>query len=258
MRCREVAQYLDRLAPCSYAESWDNVGLLAGDWDKEIHTVFVAVDATDRVIEEACLAGADMLITHHPLIFSGLKSVNEDHFIGRRVRRLIREDICYYAMHTNFDIAGDMAGLVTDKLPFGETRVLCEQRDGFGLGRIGRLTRPMQVSEFAAILKERLSIEDVVLYGDKERSVELVAVLPGSGSQEIDLAVSQGAELMVTGDINHHDGIDALAKGLMLMDAGHYGLEKVFVEYMKHSLEKEWGDSVHVAAEQPVRPFSII
>ena len=258
MKCKEIAQYLDRLAPCSYAESWDNVGLLVGDWEKEIRTVFLAVDATDHVIEEACLAGADMLITHHPLIFSGLKSVNEEHFIGRRVRRLIREDICYYAMHTNFDIAGDMAGLVTGKLPFKETRILCEQRDGYGLGRIGRLVRPMQVKELAGMIKERLAIEDMILYGDKERSVELVAVLPGSGSQEIDLAVRQRAELMVTGDIDHHDGIDALAKGLMLIDAGHYGLEKVFVEYMKHSLEKEWGGSVHVAAERPVRPFTIV
>ena len=108
------------------------------------------------------------------------------------------------------------------------------------------------------MIKERLAIEDMILYGDKERSVELVAVLPGSGSQEIDLAVRQRAELMVTGDIDHHDGIDALAKGLMLIDAGHYGLEKVFVEYMKHSLEKEWGGSVHVAAERPVRPFTIV
>ncbi len=258
MKCKDIMVFLDKLAPFLYAESWDNVGLLAGDREKEIRTIFLAVDATDRVLEEACEAGADMLITHHPLIFSGLKSVNEDDFIGRRVRRLIREDICYCAMHTNFDIAGDMAGIVVARLPFWESKVLRETADGFGLGRIGLLEKPMRVQELVELIKERFDIPSVVLYGDKERVVERVAVLPGSGKSEIKEAVKQCADLMVTGDIDHHEGIDALAKGMMLIDAGHYGLEKVFVEYMKHSLEKEWGGSICVKTEQIVPPFTVL
>lgn len=258
MKCKDIMVFLDKLAPLSYAESWDNVGLLVGDSEKEIKTIFLAVDATDRVLDEACEAGADMLITHHPLIFSGLKSVNEDHFIGRRVRRLIRRDICYCAMHTNFDIAGDMAGIVVAKLPFWKSKVLCETANGFGLGRIGLLERPMHVQELVELIKERFDIPNVVLYGEKEHMVERVAVLPGSGKAEIEEAVKQCADLMVTGDIDHHVGIDALAKGMMLIDAGHYGLEKVFVEYMKHSLEKEWGGSICVKTEQITQPFTIL
>lgn len=258
MKCREVIAFLETLAPSRYAEGWDNPGLLVGDWEKEIHTVFVAVDATDKVIEEACAAGADMLITHHPLIFSGLKSVNEDHFIGRRVRRLIREDICYYAMHTNFDIAGDMAGLVAGKLPFESTQVLEETADGMGLGRIGELREAMTVQSLIDILKENLQIPDVVLYGEASCTVKKVVVMPGSGKSEIKEAVSQGAELMITGDIGHHEGIDALAQGLMIADAGHYGLEKVFVEYMQHTLTEEWKDSMRIVAEQLQQPFTVL
>lgn len=258
MKCRDIEAFLDRLAPLSYAEKWDNTGLLVGDREKEIHKVFVAVDATDEIIEEAVHVGADMLVTHHPLIFSGLKSVNEDDFIGRRVRRLIREDICYFAMHTNFDIAGDMAGLAAEKLPIGSTKVLHETADGMGLGRIGELMEPMAAGRLAEVVKDKLQIPDVVLYGDTERIVKRVAVMPGSGKSEIEEAVMQGAELMITGDIGHHEGIDAMARGMMLLDAGHYGLEKVFVDYMRHTLTEEWKGSVQVVAEKARQPFTVL
>ena len=133
MKCSGVMAFLEQRLPIGYAEGWDNCGLLVGDKEKEIHKIYVAVNATDEVIEKAVSVGADMLITHHPLIFSGLRSVNEDDFIGKRVRRLIREDICYYAMHTNFDIAGDMAGLVAENLPFRETQVLQRPQMGMAL-----------------------------------------------------------------------------------------------------------------------------
>lgn len=258
MKCSDMITWLERLAPSIYAESWDNTGLLVGDTEKEVNKVLVAVDATDSVIEEACQLRADMLITHHPLIFSGLKSVNEENFIGRRVRRLIREDISYYAMHTNFDIAGDMPGLVAARLPFGKTRILEATADGFGVGRIGFLTQPMSIRELTGLLKERMKLTDVMLYGDPEQLVEQVAVLPGSGKAYINAAVSQGAQLMITGDIDHHEGIDALAKGISILDAGHYGLEKIFVEYMVQSLREEWGNRIFVTAERVKQPFVIL
>lgn len=258
MKCSEVMAFLEQKVPLAYAEGWDNSGLLVGDKGKEIHKVYVAVDATDEVIEKAVSVGADMIITHHPLIFSGMKSVNEDDFIGRRVRRLIREDICYYAMHTNFDIAGDMAGLVAEKLPFKETKVLSETADGYGLGRIGNLERPMSVQVFLKLVKEKLDIPSVVLYGDDKKIIERVVIMPGSGKSEIGAAISQGAEIMVTGDIGHHEGIDTIARGMVIADAGHYGLEKVFVEHMVHMLTQAWKGKIKVAAEEIKQPFTVI
>lgn len=258
MKCKEIIRFLEQVAPPCYAEKWDNIGLLVGDSEKEIHTIFLAVDATDRVIEEACQKGADMLVTHHPLIFSGMKSVNEEDFIGRRVRRLVKEDICYYAMHTNFDIVGDMAGLVVNKLPFKETEVLHKTVQEYGLGRIGNLCQPVFVKQFVEIVKEKLKLPNVILYGDKEKIIERVAIMPGSGDSEIGEAIRQGAELMVTGDIGHHDGIDALAQGLMIIDAGHYGLEKVFVEHMEHMLNEEWNGCIQIETEQIRLPFIMV
>ena len=106
MLCQEIIKTLEARYPGSCAMDWDYVGLLVGRRKKEVHRIYVAVDATDEVIEAAIDAQADMLVTHHPMIFSGMKRITEDDFIGRRVLRLIQNDIAYYAMHTNYDVMG--------------------------------------------------------------------------------------------------------------------------------------------------------
>ena len=116
----------------------------------------------------------------------------------------------------------------------------------------------MCVGELVELIKKQFDIPSVVLYGNQDQVVERIAVLPGSGKSEIKEAIRQCADVMVTGDIDHHVGIDALAEGMILIDAGHYGLEKVFVEYMKHSLEKEWGGTICVRTEQIMQPFTVL
>ena len=105
MECSKVIEILRELAPESCACDWDNPGLLSGRRDKEIKKIYIALDATDQVVEDAIRWGADMLLTHHPLIFKSIKKVNDENFITRRLIRLIQADISYYAMHTNFDAA---------------------------------------------------------------------------------------------------------------------------------------------------------
>ena len=110
MLCREVTDIIEQRFPKEYALDWDNVGLLAGRDDKEVRCIYIALDASDEVIHAAARQGADMLVTHHPLIFSGMKRITNQDFIGRRILGLIRRDISYYAMHTNYDVLG-MAAL---------------------------------------------------------------------------------------------------------------------------------------------------
>ena len=115
MKCFEIIEQLELHSPASYAEEWDNIGLLVGRRDKEVKTIYIALDATDDVIEEAVSLGADMLLTHHPLIFRKMSRITTDDFIGRRVYKLMRNDISYFAMHTNFDVMG-MADAAADEL----------------------------------------------------------------------------------------------------------------------------------------------
>nr|MBQ8252335.1 Nif3-like dinuclear metal center hexameric protein [Lachnospiraceae bacterium] len=260
MRCEEVIRKLEELSPVSYAESWDNPGLLAGRKDKEIKKIYIALDATTKTIEEAVRSGADMLLTHHPLIFKGIKKVNSDDFVGRRILRLIQKDICYYAMHTNFDVMG-MADAAADVLHLKKREVLEitfeDEIAKEGFGRIGKLPQIMTLDECARYVKKMFDIEWVKVFGEGDTEIETAAILPGSGKSMIGSALAKGADVLITGDIDHHDGMDALERGMAVIDAGHFGLEHIFVSYMEEYIKRELGD-LDVSVQQPKSPFRII
>lgn len=242
MKCSEVVACLERIAPRCFAEKWDNVGLLVGREDKEIKKILLALDPTSEVVDEAAAWGADLLITHHPLIFSGIKSVTTSDFIGKRVFNLVFQDVCYYAMHTNFDVMG-MADAVADLLELEKCQVLDvtfqDEISKEGIGRMGELSRTMSLEECAKYVKDRCKLSGVKVFGNPEQLIDMVALIPGSGKSYIDLAVKKGAQVVITGDIDHHNGLDAVERGLAVIDAGHYGLEKIFTSYMEEVLKRE-------------------
>nr|WP_330392246.1 Nif3-like dinuclear metal center hexameric protein [Hespellia stercorisuis] len=257
---------LEEMYPTDAALDFDNVGLLVGRSDKEVKKIYIALDATEDVIEDAIGKNVDMLITHHPMIFDPLKSVTSEHFTGRRIIDLIKYDISYYAMHTNYDVMG-MAGLAGRLFELQEPVVLEEtywdRREGMntyardGIGRVGRLTHPMSLKETTDWVKEKLHLEQVKVFGDMKQEVSVMAVSPGSGKSMIDAALEKGADVLVTGDIDHHAGIDAVAKGIAIIDAGHYGTEYIFMEDVKSYL-KDSIDGVEIETAEFCLPFQII
>lgn len=260
MECKKVIEILEKQSPKSYACDWDNVGLLVGREDKEIQKIYIALDATDEAIEEAIANGADMLLTHHPMIFKGMKRVTQEDFIGRRIIRLIQNDMVYYAMHTNFDVMG-MADLAADYLEISDTRVLeitsvSETREE-GIGRYGSLKKEMTVRECCEEVKQAFSLENVKVFGDLERKVKTAAISPGSGRSVISNALQAGVDVLITGDIDHHEGIDAVAQKLTVIDAGHYGVEHIFIPYMEQYLKRE-AKELEIAVQPLTFPFQII
>ncbi len=260
MRCSEVIEKLEQLSPLSFAEEWDNAGFLCGRRDKEIKRVHIAVDATDSVIEEAVHRQADLLLTHHPLIFKPLKRIVTEDFIGRRVYTLIRSDICYYAMHTNFDVMG-MADAAADELGMRSRQVLdITYEDDIakeGIGRVGKLPRIMTLQECAEYVKKVFNLETVQVFGEREQTIEKAAISPGSGSTVLQAAIRSGAEVLITGDIDHHMGLDCMAQGLSLIDAGHFGLEKIFVSNLSEFFRREMPEiQIYEAKEES--PFHIV
>lgn len=260
MKLRNIIEQLDRDFPFSYACEWDNVGLLVGDMDADIKNVFLNLDVTDEAVAEASLVGADLILTHHPLLFKPAKTVTEQDFIGRRIRRLIKNDINYIAMHTNFDIA-KMADLNACDLQLIEPEILDvtgEDADGnpVGLGRVGRVME-MRLSAFADIVKNAMCLPAVRVYGDPGRIITRCAVSSGSGRSEIPAAIAQGADVLVTGDLDYHTAIDANAQGLALIDAGHYGTEFVYITYMEDYLRKTFPD-LKVHAMKIRQPYCVL
>ena len=260
MECKKVIEILEKQSPKSYACDWDNVGLLVGREDKEIQKIYIALDATDEAIEEAIANGADMLLTHHPMIFKGMKRVTQEDFIGRRIIRLIQNDISYYAMHTNFDVMG-MADLAADYLGISDTRVLeitsVSETGEEGIGRYGSLKKEMTVRECCEEVKQAFSLENVKVFGNLERKVKTAAISPGTGRSVISNALQAGVDVLITGDIDHHEGIDAVAQKLTVIDAGHYGVEHIFIPYMEQYLKRE-AKELEIAVQPLTFPFQII
>ena len=257
MKCFEIMEKLESLSPRHFAENWDNVGLLVGSAEKEVFSCMLALDATDTVIDQAILMEADLLITHHPMIFKPLKKIVADDFTGKRVIKLIQNDISYFAMHTNFDVMG-MADEAAEKLGLLGSNVLEitfeDDISKEGIGRIGFLPEDFSLEECAQLVKEAFDLEQVRVFGDGANRVRKAAIVPGSGSDYIDQAIKAGADVMITGDISHHVGLDAAEKGISVIDAGHYGLEKIFIPYMKSFLSRELPELQVFEARQPA-PF---
>lgn len=260
MNCHEIIGKLESLSPTAFAEDWDNTGLLVGRRDKEVETVYIALDATDEVIEEAVRLGADMLLTHHPLIFKKLDRITTDDFTGRRVCQLIKNDVSYYAMHTNFDVMG-MADAAADELSLKDRTVLnVAYEDDIakeGCGRVGKLKKCMSVAELAELVKAKFHVPNVRVFGELGDIVEVAAVMPGSGGSYIKDALKAGADVMITGDIDHHEGIDAVAQGITVIDAGHYGIEKLFISYMEEYIRREL-PALRICRAEIKEPFVVV
>ena len=261
MLCKEIMKIIEEKYARTFALGWDNVGLLAGRSDKEVKKIYVALDATDEVVEAAIEMGADMLVTHHPLIMSGLKQITDKDFIGNRLIRLIQSDISYYAMHTNYDVRG-MADLAGEKLAFTNAQVLevtgtSEEERVEGIGRIADCSELLTLRQCCEVVKEAFSLDSVKVFGNLEKQVGRIAVCPGSGKSVIHTALQKGADVLVTGDIGHHDGIDAVAQGLAIIDAGHYGLEHIFIKDMVQYLTEKLSGA-EVKGAEIVHPFTVL
>lgn len=256
MKCSEICTLIEQEYSPEYACDWDNVGLLAGRRDKEVKKILLALDATDEVVHMAVEKEADMLITHHPMIFSPVRRITDEDMTGRRVITLIQQDISYYAMHTNYDIRG-MADLAAGLLKLDECAVLEEIRDGEGIGRVGLLPKRMTLEECAGLVKKAYDIPDVRLFGPLDTEVRFAAVCPGAGKSTIKEVLRFGCDVYITGDIDHHTGIDAVDQGLCIIDAGHYGIEHIFMKDVRDYLEKVL-TGVRMECVPVKHPFTVI
>ncbi len=260
MKANDVLKLIFERCPERYAMDWDNVGLIAGRGSKEIKSVFIALDATDKVISEAIERKADLLLTHHPLIFSAIKKVTDADFISRRLLRILQEDMAYIAMHTNYDVAV-MADLCAGRFGLKEQRVLSvtAEEDGheLGIGKCGKLDKAYTLRQLSERVKKTFEIPSVRCYGDPEKVITNIAMCPGSGKAMEAEALEKGAQVLITGDLGHHDCIDAVMQGLAVIDAGHYGLEHVFVEDMAAFLSSRCSDMI-ICKERTKMPYSDI
>ncbi len=237
MKAFEIAGIIEKEFPLYLAEEWDNIGLLAGRSDKEVKKILVTLDVTDFVVDEAIKHNADMIVSHHPIIFSPLKAVNDKSVIGKRLIKLIQNDIAVYSAHTNLDSAKQgINAKLADLFNLGNSRPVLANEYGTGLGRIGTLVKPMSATEFAELAKTVLKT-NVRISGDMTRTVKCVAVGSGACDDIIPKALEMGADVVLTGDCKYHRNLDFVEMGAVIIDAGHYPTEIIAMDIFENVLK---------------------
>lgn len=227
MRLDKITELIEREFPLSDAYEWDNCGLLLGDRARDIKTVLLSLDVNCAVAREALEAGADLILSHHPILFDGIKRITADTAEGGMLLELIENRICVYAAHTNCDVGKRGINARLAEL-FGLSRAEFLEEDG--LGRIGELEKPESLADFAESAKRILNTPRVRICGDKSKMISRVAVASGACAESIPTAVKKGADAIVTADMKYHDMMNYSELGISIIDAGHYPTEIIVTD----------------------------
>ena len=233
-----VAAAIEGFAPTNIQESWDNSGFTIGGPEKEVSSVLLALDCTPSVLDEAIERGADMIVTHHPLIFSPLKRIIGDTVVERMVEQAIKNDIVIYSAHTNADkVLPGVSGLMSKRLNLRDVEILDAEDENIGLGVLGNLPEKMLASELLDYIKRRFDLNVIKHSKPIHGEIERVALCGGSGGSLIDKALSAGAQVLITGDLSYHRFL--CENGFMVMDIGHFESENEVLILLKDILSKK-------------------
>lgn len=264
---KKVIDIIDGIAPFSLAEKWDNIGLQIGSPDMGISKILVALDPTMETLKMAMSVNAQMIITHHPLLFHSISHIDFNSFPGNFINEAIKNNISVIAAHTNLDNAKmGINQILATKLGLTDWEIL-EPKElngmtGYGLGVIGYLNEPMDLRTYAMKVKESLGAVSVKIIGSDESTVKRVATVGGSGRDYIAKAKEKGADLIVTGDIGHHDALNARALCINVIDAGHFYTERAaltgFIEQIRGKFETQGIDIMLELYKDEADPVRIL
>jgi dinuclear metal center YbgI/SA1388 family protein len=239
---RDAVAALESLYPLQSAAEWDRVGLVTGDLDQPVRRILFALDPTLAVIDEACTWGADLLVTHHPLLLRGVHSVATTSAKGASVTALVRAEIALWVGHTNADVADPgVSTVLADALGLADQRPLSTEGD-YAIGRVGVLNAPVSLADFADAVAAALpaTAGGIRVSGDPDAEVRTVAVMGGSGDDRFDDVRASGADVFVTADLRHHPVLEAREEARdgrpFLVDAGHWATESLWLASARERL----------------------
>ena len=239
MKVKDIISVIEEFAPLSLQESWDNSGLCIGSPEDSVSSVLLGLDCTPELVDEAISCGADMIVTHHPLIFSGLKKISTEDKVGEAVIKAIKAGISIYAAHTSADkvIAG-VSGAMAARLGLKDVAILDEDGDGTGLGVVGNLPEAMAAEDVIRLVKDRFGLKAMRASRPVDGMIERIALCGGSGGSLIKAARRSGAQLYISGDISYHNFFTE--DGFMIMDIGHYESEIEIVDILFSLIKKNF------------------
>lgn len=242
MILNEIIKILEKKFPPTNSEEWDNVGLLIGKRNKEVKNIQISLDVTNVVLENAIKNNIDLIISHHPIIFSGIKKINSDNILGNKIMKAIENNIAIYTLHTNLDSTiGGLNDFVGEKLGLINGKIIDEIKENeCGIGRIYSLKEKEIFSNFLDKIKKSFLRENIRIVGRdlNSREIKKIAIVNGAGSSYWRKAKKMGADLLITGDVKYHEALDALEENFILIDIGHYETEHFFGKIILKELEE--------------------
>ncbi|MCI7303480.1 Nif3-like dinuclear metal center hexameric protein [Ihubacter massiliensis] len=262
MKLEDVVAKIEEIASPDTQESWDNSGIQLAAGPVEIHSVLTTLEITDAVIEEADEEGVDLIVTHHPLIFGSLKSIDYRDMVGAYIVRLLNMGVSVYSCHTPFDkLDGGNNDFLAELIGLKDTSGFSSGADLDMIGRVGQLEQEMTLVEALDLLSVKLEMdpEQFRAVGKPDSVIKTVGICTGAGADLMELAAANGCQLFVTGDLKYHDAQKAKALGLAVIDAGHYGTEKSFAGNFADKLIEKTGGQIQVlASDVDIDPFEML
>ena len=249
--CGDVNDFIEQLAPRELAEEWDNIGLLIGSRERSIKRIMVCLDISSGTLTAAISKKADLIVTHHPVIFKSIKRICDDDAKGKQLITAISNGISVISAHTNLDYAengvNDQLAVV---LGLSDIATL-----GKGPGRTGVLNQNIGLEAFIAHVKDKLDIPFVRVVGRPVSDIYKVGVFSGSFDDDLEALMDSGADAVVTGDLKYHTALDAREAGLCLIDAGHFNTEKIVLPYLADRIAERFPEIEVIQYKQEQDPF---
>lgn len=240
VKIKEICKVLEDWAPLKYQENYDNSGLIVGDPEMEVTGAVLSLDCTEEVVQEAIDSGLNMIIAHHPIVFSGLKNFNGKTYVERTVMKAIKNDIAIYAIHTNLDnMPYGVNFKIGEKIGLTNLQILAPKsnEENIGSGMIGEFEKAMPINEFLGHIKTNLETGTIRYTEFLKDSIKTVAFCGGSGSFLLDEAKRKKADVFLSSDFKYHQFFDA-ENDITIVDIGHFEAE----QFTKELIHKEISD----------------
>lgn len=258
MRIDNLINIIEAWAPLSLQEPWDNTGFQIKISDKDVSKVLVAMEITDSVADEAVALGADVVVTHHPMIFSPINKIDYNDITGNYIIKLIQNEISVYSTHTSFDkCQGGNNDFLAKLLHLDNIGIMKGDESGFC--RSGLIDVDCTIGEYIEQISEWLKIDKTFMNftGNINQHLKKVGLCTGSGAEFIQCAIKDDCDLFITGDLKYHSAQTAKEMGINVLDIGHYGSEKIFADNMSDYLSKNTDIEI-IKSRVNINPFSLI
>ena len=267
MKIKDVSNAIEELAPLQYAESFDNVGLLVGNYNTEVSGILVTLDTLEETVEEAINNNCNLIVSFHPIIFNGLKKLNGNNYVERVVLKAIKNNIAIYATHTALDNSyKGVSARICDVLGLKNKKILIPKKgfekesssknsfENVGMGMIGELPTELNEKDFLLFLKKTMKTQCVRHSNFINKKIKRVAVLGGAGSFAIETAIQSKADVYVSSDFKYHDFFKA-ENSILLADIGHYESEQFTKNLLVEFLTKKFTNFAIVLSEKSTNPI---